>query len=289
METGEIYAWTIGQKGYQFVSEYLLNNRYPPGMIKKYWYLFLQHQDTYLGSLSCRAMKWRKFSPYPIHPKHLFDEKRVEYLHQYFRPGMRFLDLGSGVGSECILAAKMNARLSVGIEYNSENLSTAVRRAADEGVDAVFFRGDLEEAELPFADNIFDLINFSNVLEHIHNRIPLLQDLKRVKKKDGYAIISVPNAETSWKRKLESVGLDPRDDTDHKVEYTREELVSEFLQADLTCCSDFAPIIPSFPWNGAIAMSAALSPELYKRLQRKKRQYVEKMPEESIGWIVTVQ
>ncbi len=256
--------------------------------VRKFWYLLLKQQDIYLGNLSCYAMKWRGYCNYPIHPKHLFDEKRSEYLHQYFQPGIQFLDLGSGVGSECILAAKKEAFRSIGIEYNHESISTATGRATEEGVKAVFIYTNLEEASLPFADNIFDLINFSNVLEHLHNRVPLLQELKRVKKTDGYAVISIPNADTSWKKKLQSVGLDPRDDVDHKIEYSKESLLNEFNQAKLQCCSDFFPIIPSFPWNGLIAMSAAFSPKLYKKLQTKKRQYVEKNPKESIGWIVTV-
>ena len=257
-------------------------------LLKKYWYLFLKYQDTCLGNFSCQAMKLRGFSSCPIHPKHLFDEKRVEYLHGCFQEDMYFLDLGSGVGSDCLLAAEQGARVSVGIEYNQKNIATAVQRAADKNMAAVFMQGNLEDGRLPFNDQVFDLVNFSNVLEHITNRVPLLQELKRVKKKEGYAIISAPNAGTTWKKKLEAVGLDPRDDADHKIEYTKESLLHEFSQADLQCCSDFIPIIPSFPWNGLIAMSAAVSPALYKYLQRKKRTFVEQNPEESIGWIVTV-
>lgn len=256
--------------------------------VKRAWYLFLKQQDLELGLLSCKAMKWRGYSSYPIHPKHLFDEDRVEYLHQFYRPHMNFLDLGSGVGSECIAASHNEARVAVGIEYSEKSISIAASRARDEGVHAVFIRGNLESGQLPFADHVFDLINFSNVLEHLDNRVPLLKELKRVKKKDGVAIISVPNAGTTWKKKLESVGLDPRDDDDHKIEYTKQELLNEFSKADLHSCSEFVPIIPSFPWNGLIAISAALSPDLYKKLQKKKRKYVEENPDESIGWIMTV-
>ncbi|MCI5221392.1 MAG: class I SAM-dependent methyltransferase [Candidatus Electrothrix sp. AR4] len=255
--------------------------------LKKYWYLFLKQQDYYLGILSCRAMKWRGRSPHPIHPKHLFDEKRSDYLHGLFQPGIFFLDLGSGVGTDCLLAAEKGALLSVGLEGNQQSIITATKRARQQG-GADFLRIDLEQGVLPFVDQCFDLINFSNVLEHLHNRTALLSELKRVKKNDGLAVISVPNAETTWKKKLEAVGLDSRDDPDHKIEYSRQSLHEELQAADMRICSELMPIIPSFPWNGLIAMSAFASPLLYKRLQKAKREYVRAHPDESIGWVFTV-
>lgn len=88
-------------------------------------------------------------------------------------------------------------------------------------------------------------------------------------------------------KKLESVGLDARDD-DHKIEYTQDTLEEELSQADLKIVSDFMPTIPIFPWNGIIAMSAFFSPKLYKKLQSKKREYVNSNQKESIGWVVIV-
>ena len=84
--------------------------------IRKYWYLLLKQQDYSLGVLSCKAMQWRGFSSRPIHPKHLFDEHRSDYLHSLFQTGISFLDIGSGVGSDCLLAAAKGAVISVGLE-----------------------------------------------------------------------------------------------------------------------------------------------------------------------------
>lgn len=257
--------------------------------LKKYWYLFLKQQDYSLGVLSCRAMKWRGHSTRPIHPKHLFDEQRSDFLHGLFQPGISFLDLGSGVGTDCLLAAEKGAALSVGLEGDRESILTAVNRARQCKGAVDFMQIDLEQGDLPFRDRCFDLINFSNVLEHLHNRKGILSELKRVKKKDGLAVISVPNSETSWKKKLVAAGLDSKDDPDHKVEYSRQSLLEELQASDLRLCSDLMPIIPSFPWNGLIAMSAFLSPALYKRLQAGKRNYVQNHPDESIGWVFTVQ
>ena len=83
--------------------------------------------------------------------------------------------------------------------------------------------------------------------------------------------------------------MDSRDDPDHKIEYSRESLRRELAEANLHISSDLMPIIPSFPWNGLVAMSAVISPKLYKRLQAMKRKYVQNHPDESIGWVFTVQ
>lgn len=234
-------------------------------------------------------MKLRGFSTRPIHPKHLFDENRSDYLHGLFYPGISFLDLGSGVGTDCLLAAGKGARISIGLEGNAQSIVTAVKRGRQHVDGAVgFMQIDLEQGALPFLDHCFDLVNFSNVLEHLHNRTGILKELKRVKMHDGIAVISIPNAETTWKKKLVAVGLDSKDDPDHKIEYSKQSLAKELQAADLQICSDLMPIIPSFPWNGLIAMSAFLSPKLYKRLQAVKRRYVLAHPDESIGWVFTV-
>lgn len=238
--------------------------------------------------LSCRAMKWRGFSPRPIHPKHLFDEQRADYLHGLFGKGISFLDLGSGVGTDCLLAAEKGAAVSVGLEGNLQSIVTAIKRGRQHDRAVDFMKVDLEQGGLPFSDHSFDLVNFSNVLEHLYNRKAILAELKRVKKEEGLVVISVPNAETTWKKKLVAVGLDSKDDPDHKVEYSKESLIEELRTADLHICSDLIPIIPSFPWNGLIAMSAFLSPVLYKKLQAVKRRYVLVHPDESIGWVFTV-
>ena len=212
-------------------------------IIRKTWYQFLQYQDYMLGVWSCQAMQLRGFSSRPVHPKHLFDEKRAVMLHELFSSGVMFLDLGSGVGSDCLAACDAGAALAVGLEGNLESIRTAIMRSREKGSSAHF----------------------------MHNRNGILKELKRVKKEDGVGVISIPNADTSWKKKLRAAGLDSMDDPDHKIEYTKKSLAEELGAADLTIESKLMPIIPSFPWNGLIAMSAAVSPKIYRRLQSWKR------------------
>lgn len=254
------------------------------GVLKRSCLKLLKYQNSALESLACHAVRWRGFSASPIHPKHLFDEQRTASYVKHLRPGINFMDIGSGVGTDCILAAKRGARRVVGIEHGTRNYKLAVRRAREAKVDVQFIYRDLELAALPLDDKTFDVILFSNVLEHLKNRIAVLRELKRAKKENGIVAISVPNSDTSWKRALRSAGLDSRDDPDHKIEYSKASIRSELDQAGLEIVSPLSPIVPSFPWHGMIAISAAISPRLYRRLQRYKYRIVERYPEESIGW-----
>lgn len=58
-----------------------------------------------------------------------------------------------------------------------------------EGIDIVW---NLEETPLPFQDETFEEIMADNVLEHIENFIPLMEELYRILKKGGVLKIWVP-------------------------------------------------------------------------------------------------
>lgn len=247
----------------------------------------LRIQNDIFQKIAMRGMVWRGFSKKPIHPKHLFDEKRNSTVSEMFTDGIAFLDIGSGSGSECLRAKGKGANLAVGVDHNEASLDVARLRASEqfpESDSIKFYALDLEEAKLPFEDNTFDLVNFSNVLEHLHNRIEILREIQRVKKPDGKLLISIPNRNTSWKRLQRKFGLDSRDDDDHKIEYDEADLNQELNSAGLHIHGPLKPIVPSFPWHGIMASSALVSPSLYRYFQSWKRDYVERKPEESVGW-----
>ena len=62
----------------------------------------------------------------------------------------------------------------------------------------------------------------------------------------------------------------------------------EINEAGLKIDSELLPIVPSFPWHGIFALSAAVSPALYRRLQTWKYEYAKRNPEESMGWVFHV-
>lgn len=245
---------------------------------------FLKWQDKKLTSIAIRAMKLTRRSTVPIHPKHLFDENRNNLMKSALSTDAVYLDVGSGAGTECFYASQNGASLVYGIEKNSELVKTSKEKLKNSQVPFHFFEIDLEDAEIPLPDQSVQLINFSNVLEHLHNRVGLLRELNRILHAEGYICISIPNKNTPWKRLQRYVCVDSRDDIDHKIEYDKEALFRELSEAGLKISSKLEPIVPSFPINGAISLTACFSPSFYKWLQNWKKSFVNAKPEHSIGW-----
>jgi SAM-dependent methyltransferase len=109
-----------------------------------------------------------------------------------------FLDAGAGFGRHAFEAARRGARV-VALDYAEEE--TTVTRATfaamfgageikSENLVAVL-RGDA--TRLPFADNTFDCIVTSEVLEHIQNDVAALHELSRVLKPGGVLAATVPS------------------------------------------------------------------------------------------------
>ena len=56
---------------------------------------------------------------------------------------------------------------------------------------------DLDLLDLPFEDNLFDILICNHVLEHILDDAKAMNEIYRVLKKDAYAILQVPISKTS--------------------------------------------------------------------------------------------
>ena len=249
---------------------------------------FLKYQDKRLTGLAMRAMKWQGRAKHPIHPKHLFDGQRNLFLHSLIKPGTVFLDIGSGSGSECLMALKKGAAKAYGVEYNKSSILLSHERLAEYKGQYEIFDLNLEATNIPLPDGSVDFISFSNVLEHLHKRREVLTELRRILKADGQMYISIPNTDTPWKKFQRRHGVDSRDDEDHKIEYSVETLQAEMQAAGFKIEGKLHPIVPSLPVNGVIAMTAVASPKVYRYLQKWKHGFTEKHPEHSIGWYFIV-
>ena len=97
------------------------------------------------------------------------------------------LDVGCGEGMYCRWFTR-NSEIErvVGVDLSEGRLERA-RRAAP---DAEFHRCD--GAALPFADDSFDLVMCSEVIEHVPDPFAMAAELARVSSR--YVLISVPNA-----------------------------------------------------------------------------------------------
>jgi SAM-dependent methyltransferase len=96
-------------------------------------------------------------------------------------PGERVLDLGSGAGTDSLVAAQMvgsDGHVS-GIDMTPEMLAKARGAAAEMGVgNAEFVEGEAEH--LPFADDSFDVVISNGVIDLIPDKDAVFGELFRV-------------------------------------------------------------------------------------------------------------
>ncbi|HLG35908.1 MAG TPA: class I SAM-dependent methyltransferase [Bacteroidia bacterium] len=106
-----------------------------------------------------------------------------EEILRHLQPNMTMLDLGAGAGIVPEMNFKDKAKMIYGLDPDervSTNpfLDSAVCSTAE---------------EMPFADEMFDIIICQNVIEHIENPERMLTQAKRVLKKGGLFLVKTPN------------------------------------------------------------------------------------------------
>jgi SAM-dependent methyltransferase len=96
-------------------------------------------------------------------------------------PGERVLDLGSGAGTDALIAAQMvGARGRViGVDMTPEMLATARAAAAEMGASNVEFV-EAEAERLPFSDESFDIVVSNGVVDLIPDKDAVFAELHRV-------------------------------------------------------------------------------------------------------------
>lgn len=118
-----------------------------------------------------------------------------EAVKPFIKPHSSFFDVGCGAGYNLRAAAEELHCAIQGIDpqpgahgvgrYSSESL---VSLPVDQGV----------AEKLPYADERFDVVFSSHVLEHVNSIPQSLYEMKRVLKNDGTLIIGMPTAAMAW-------------------------------------------------------------------------------------------
>jgi SAM-dependent methyltransferase len=107
------------------------------------------------------------------------------------RPGERVLDVGAKRGGLAHSARELGADIEyTGVDLSPENAALAQAAGLDVRV------GDAA-GRLPFEDASFDCVFCLELLEHLVAPLSLLEEIRRVLRADGRAVVSVPSP-YSW-------------------------------------------------------------------------------------------
>ncbi|MEM5794317.1 MAG: class I SAM-dependent methyltransferase [Candidatus Aenigmatarchaeota archaeon] len=99
----------------------------------------------------------------------------------------KILDLGCSNGSLTLkIGQTLNSTNLYGIELDKKSANVARKKGIKVKI------SDLNH-KFPYPSNFFDVVSANQVLEHLWNTPNFFKEVNRVLKKDGYAVISVPN------------------------------------------------------------------------------------------------
>lgn len=104
--------------------------------------------------------------------------------------GKAILDIGSGMGGFLVAAARNGAHVA-GLEPNGDYCTITRLRAARYELSPTVVQGFGER--LPFASASFDAVLAQDILEHVHDPMAVLDEIRRVLRPDGVALVTVIN------------------------------------------------------------------------------------------------
>jgi len=160
-------------------------------------------------------------------------------------PG-KTLDMGCGDGNVSKLY------LSKGAVYGIDISKIALKYAKNNGIKTKYC--DLNKNKTPFTAEYFDTIIVTDVIEHLIDPIGILIEVKRVLKKGGRIIITVPNF-ARLNNRFQMIKGDPTDllhwekfgdEMEHLHWFTKPKLEYLAAKTGLTICK-YAPT--GLPFN----------------------------------------
>lgn len=122
------------------------------------------------------------------------EEKVIEILNRGFPKKAKFLDVGSGAG--VLLKYIKDNFKSIDVE-GLDSSPDQISRCQKQGIKVKLT--NLSEG-IPHEDNSFDIVHCGEVIEHLYNPDFLSDEIYRVLKPGGTAIISTPNLSVWYNR-----------------------------------------------------------------------------------------
>jgi 2-polyprenyl-3-methyl-5-hydroxy-6-metoxy-1,4-benzoquinol methylase len=155
-------------------------------------------------SLNPRRMVEHVFDSYPkewtLKEGNLCFNQYVSYVSTIIREArfikheqpLTFLDIGLSMGVVACAASMLGYKVS-GVD-NQKNTEHKILSSIRRQYQVAYANYDATVDKLPFADEIFDLVNCNDMIEHLHTSPQLmLQEAKRVLRRGGAVIITTPN------------------------------------------------------------------------------------------------
>ena len=240
--------------------------------------------------LAIRLMPVTGKAPRPIHPKHLIPPPPNGHWYlQYIHRTDRVLDLGCANGAHSIRASRVAASV-LGVDVDAAQLTEARARTNEAEVSNVrFVRGDLTDPATiqSLSERSFDVIMALDVLEHLNDRVVLLEQLRRLLAPGGRLLAAVPNRDTRYRRLLRRMGGFAYVDPDHKIEYTEAELVDEIARSGMQIAHMERAVLDS-AFSGFATLVAPFSLTLYGSIVERRRRLARRRRDDLMAFLVVL-
>lgn len=154
------------------------------------------------------------------------------------------LEVGAGSGRVSRFLAALGYNVWC-LDYSEEALTYAVRCFQKDKVQGTFVEGKAEE--LPFADETFDVVFSTGLLEHFENPEPLVREMVRVLKVRGLFYSDIVPRKFSLLRSLDFVRplLGREWNPVFEMKFTKQDIIKFLKDADLQDITVFpAAIFP---------------------------------------------
>jgi glycosyltransferase involved in cell wall biosynthesis/SAM-dependent methyltransferase len=264
------------------------SGRLLPRLIERIGLRFVRLGGSVAGRLAPRVVVLTRKHARPLHPKHLLGQTRDHFWYaDELAGGARVLDVGCNVGAHTNFAAQQGLAV-IGMDIDPAALSHArFVLGWERAQNAMVMRADANAA-FPFAAAVFDRVLAFDVIEHLDDPAHLLAEIRRVLAPGGVLLLTAPNADTPFKRRLRRAGLPFFADVTHQVEYTRAGIEAELAAGGFAVRRD-EPIVADTPWAPWFDLAGAFSLALYRRLATRKRAAALRDPAVSTGFRLVAQ